>query len=100
MIKEDQDMFCPRCNNPLEDQAAFCGVCGALLKPKLGEEEMPEMPDMPTPHSHGGPIAPTVYAHPEMAVRPNSTMVAPKSEESSARQSGALDTPPTLLRLP
>jgi len=31
-------MKCPRCNKPLEDGAAFCGHCGALLKPRSGAE--------------------------------------------------------------
>ena len=31
-------MECPRCSTPLEEEAVFCGHCGALLKPRLGGE--------------------------------------------------------------
>src|SRR5260370_825400 len=31
-------MKCPRCTEPLEDGATFCGHCGALLKPRSGAE--------------------------------------------------------------
>lgn len=54
-------MECPRCNSPLEQSAAFCGHCGALLKPHLGADiaTMRDLPDNST--------APTILS------RPNST---------------------------
>jgi hypothetical protein len=44
-------MECPRCNNPLEEAAAFCGHCGALLKPRLGTDfgSVSGLPDSTAP---------------------------------------------------
>lgn len=44
-------MQCPRCSTPLEEEAVFCGHCGALLKPRLGTEfaTVNDLPDEGAP---------------------------------------------------
>lgn len=61
-------MFCPRCNGPLEEGAAFCGVCGALIKPKSVGETVLEESELVSPNSRVVPD-PTVYDAPEVPVR-------------------------------
>jgi hypothetical protein len=69
-------MFCPRCNNPLEEQVAFCGVCGALLRPRLAGETMFEEPDSVSASSHAM-ISPTVFSAPPVSTR-QPTMASPE----------------------
>ena len=87
-------MFCPRCNNLLEEQAAFCGECGALIKPKRDGETALEMPDSTSPSFHAGP-EPTVYAAPLASIQQHSsTMLAPEyrlPDERSASRGGVSD---------
>src|ERR1700687_265738 len=55
-------MECPRCNSPLEESAAFCGHCGALLKPRQGAEfaTVSDQPDSaPTILTRPNSIPPT-----------------------------------------
>ena len=47
-------MFCPQCGAPNEDDAVFCGNCGAVLNPdeldtETGAEELQEMAEGETP---------------------------------------------------
>ena len=75
-------MLCPRCNNELEDESAFCGVCGALIKPKLAGETALEHPgalNASSPALEREPaLAPTRYPmsrDPAQRLKP--TMAAP-----------------------
>lgn len=75
-------MFCPRCNAPNEDDAVFCGNCGAALSPEAapstpGEEleaereEGLEFPALDEP--------PTSPAPPPLPMAPPPSVVIPTS---------------------
>jgi len=71
-------MLCPRCNNPLEEDAAFCGVCGALIKPKSEGETAFEESDSMSYETRAMPGA-TVYAdHPGTPRQIAPTILAPE----------------------
>src|SRR5579864_6660095 len=79
MIKEDQYMFCSRCNNPLEENATFCGVCGLPLKASGNTGARIEMPGMQAHHSQGV-LAPTLYVAPDASRwQKGSTMAEPEN---------------------
>src|SRR5437667_4264301 len=88
-------MLCPRCNNQLEDEATFCGACGALIKPKLSGETVLEAPDSLAPGSPAT-LAPTRYALPHIPMQQMlSTMVASGPQlpdEQSGSQRSTRDT--------
>ncbi len=108
-------MLCPRCSNQLEDEAAFCGVCGALIKPRLAGEtalEQSDALDASSPVVGREPsLAPTRYPvsrDPIQQLRP--TMVAPEQakqtsghgdDEVSPSQRSVRNTPvpPTLSHM-
>lgn len=72
-------MFCPRCNNPLEENATFCGACGAPMQPRRNGGTMPEMPDLVPHRSPQAVLAPTLYVVPQASRwQKGSTMVDPE----------------------
>ncbi len=87
-------MLCPRCNNQLESDAAFCGVCGALIRPKLSGETVLEAPDSLVSNSPAS-LAPTRYAVPQVPLPPLlSTMVEQQlPDEQAGHQRSTRDTP-------
>jgi zinc-ribbon domain len=97
MIKENKYMFCPRCNNPLEENAAFCGVCGALIRPQRDGETVVETFDS-MPSNPRRALTPTVYVTPQQ--QSHSGTVTPKyglPDKQFASQSTMRETPSLVM---
>jgi hypothetical protein len=85
-------MLCPRCNNQLEDEAAFCGVCGALIKPKHGGETMLEESGSLASRSpallQGQALAPTRYPASRDPMRQLKSIMVPLEQAEQTSDHG------------
>jgi uncharacterized Zn finger protein (UPF0148 family) len=75
-------MFCPQCGAPNEDDAVFCGNCGAVLNPdELSAEAEVEMPEGATVDED---IEVAVYQVSEESPEADATELVPVSDDLPA----------------
>jgi hypothetical protein len=87
-IQENEHMFCPRCDSPLEEQAVFCGACGALLRPKIGGVTVFESSDS-TSFDSPPVLAPTIFPALRIPARKmEPTVVGPEEEGQVPEEQG------------
>src|SRR5437763_15144824 len=93
MIKEDRYMFCLHCNNPVEDDNTFCGVCGTPMELKPSESKVREKPALAAARPRAG-LAPTLYAVPPASQwQKGTTMVDPEGRVRDGQAVGVRSTP-------
>jgi len=101
-VEEEISMLCPRCNTPIEDEAAFCGSCGTSITVQANSGKTVMSDKTVADHSidnRGSPINSSYGIPPAPKTSSQATYLPANAHMPVPNSPGQINTPPVIPRL-